>query len=692
MTDVTMPNGDVVSFPDDMPDEEIRSLIATKFPEEIAALGQEPMPAPAPEGKSIAGDIIAFQKGLSDTATWGFGDEMKAYMQAGIRSGLDPNVAFDQAYNHFLNKARAGAAEAQAESPYMYGAGQITGAVAAPAAATPKAISKGVAHAAQKGFVPKLAAYTGLGAVSGGLYGLGTGETTEERAGKALEYGGYGGFGGLVAPAAASLAGRAKALFSKKASTAAKLAAPQTKEAAQEVIETIAEQSDELAPVTGAGKAFAKVEKQLRSDLGDNYDAVLDAYKKGDISLAELNQSRTRTLAIGAAQYAGGKARAQQFFDPKIAGSYDRVIANIGKNITDVENYHTTADDLLKAGRAKAAPIYAEAYEAAFKPSDKITEFLNRPSGKAALIKAKKIAADEGVDLDNEAPFVLYDYIKRGFDDVLDGYRDKTTGKLVLDTRGRAIEGLRSDYVKELKSLNPKYAEALKESGDYLSINGAMEKGRKALKTDAEILKRQIKEMSEPEKRAYQLGLGKAIRDEVGRVAEGANPYRRILGSPEKQRRISAVLSPRQYKALERGLKAEDRLFKMRNEILGGSPTIGKGEAKGMIESGISAVDNVSQVPRKTMIAGLRKFYDGMNDEVASKVSEILYETDPAKKLLIINKLSKSATMTKAEKQLVKKAYFEQMDQFDVLKAPLAIAGGHGVPEVIDTVKGQEND
>ena len=33
MPDVIMPNGDIVSFPDDMPQEQIKSLIVGKFPE-----------------------------------------------------------------------------------------------------------------------------------------------------------------------------------------------------------------------------------------------------------------------------------------------------------------------------------------------------------------------------------------------------------------------------------------------------------------------------------------------------------------------------------------------------------------------------------------------------------------------------------------------------------------------------------
>jgi hypothetical protein len=40
MPQVRMPNGDIVSFPDDMPPEQIRELISRKFPEVSAAPAQ----------------------------------------------------------------------------------------------------------------------------------------------------------------------------------------------------------------------------------------------------------------------------------------------------------------------------------------------------------------------------------------------------------------------------------------------------------------------------------------------------------------------------------------------------------------------------------------------------------------------------------------------------------------------------
>jgi len=62
MPNVRMPNGDVVAFPDDMPKEQIKSLIASKFPElakpqQAKASPQEDQPGEKPSTMEIARDI-----------------------------------------------------------------------------------------------------------------------------------------------------------------------------------------------------------------------------------------------------------------------------------------------------------------------------------------------------------------------------------------------------------------------------------------------------------------------------------------------------------------------------------------------------------------------------------------------------------------------------------------------------------
>jgi len=608
---------------------------------------------PDAQGGGFLEGVETFGKSIPRGLTFGFSDELAKPIQAGVMALRGAEDPWGEAEK--LRQARLqDLSQLQEANPLAGIAGEVIPAIATGAVGGALLPAGAKAYAVAK----PIRAAAGAGAVSGGLYGAGTGEGGAiERGAQAGEYGLYGAGGGVVGGA---LLSRAKALLGRKR------AAKGLKTTGQDVLQEVAERAEEVLPVEGADKAFGKVAKALKQDLGADYDDVLNAYKAGDASLAELNQSRTRTLAQGAAQYSGGKAKAQEFFDPKVAGSYERVMKTVRENVSGVDSYHTTADDLLAAGRAKAAPLYDEAYESTIANTD----ILKTPEIQDALNKAYKQYPTELSDAAPDSIKAL-DYAKRVLDDDINKAQRAGEGNFA-----RSRVNVKNSLLNEMDAASPAYKKARAEAGDYLQINNAMEQGRKALKTDSELLAKEFKELTDPEKQAYQIGMGKAIRDEVGKVAEGANPHRRILGSPEKKARISSVLSPTQYKKLESGLMAEDRLFKMRNEVLGGSPTAGKQEAKNLIATTTQGVDDIMQIPRKTMIAGLRQFFDGLNDNTASKVSEILYETDPIKKLEILNKIGLSKDFTPQEAKIVKKTYFDAADQFDVMRTMGAVGGG----------------
>jgi hypothetical protein len=651
--EVTSPEGVVfdVTAPEGASEAEVISYAQSNFPQQETQEAIEPV--------SLGQKAGNVWEGIKQGATFGLGEEAQAAIAAGVARPFIEQP-YGELYGQALGELRGELSQAREESPYLTGGGELAGAMLTGGAAAAKLLPQGArAYVATR----PIRGAAGLGALSGGIYGYGTGEGgAAQRGAQAGEYGLYGAGGGVFG----ALLGRAKNILSRKKATR------ELKTAGQDVIQEVAERGEDIVPVEGGEAAYGKVAKALKRDLGADYDDVLSAYKSGDASLAELNQSRTRTLAQGAAQYSGGKAEAQKFFDPKVAGSYERVMKNIRENVSGVDSYHTTADDLLAAGRAKAAPLYDEAYEAVI--SD--VNVLKTPEIQGALSRAYKQYPTELLDANPDSIKAL-DYAKRVLDD--DISKAQRAGE---SNFARSRIDIKNTLLSTMDDASPAYKKAREQAGDYLSINNAMEQGRKALKTDSELLAKQFKSLPDAEKQAYQIGLGKAIRDEVGKVAEGANPYRRILGSPEKQKRISSALSPRQYKRLESGLKAEDRLFKIRNEILGGSPTAGKQEAKNLIATTTQGVDDIMQIPRKTMVGALQKFRLGLNDKTASKVSEILYETDPIKKLDILDKLKASKDFTPQEAKIVKQVYFDAADKFDVLRARGAIGGG-ALPAII---------
>ena len=243
--------------------------------------------------------------GGADMALFGFADELKSMALAGVRSGLDPQVSYEKAYDHFVNKTRQKQEELQQENPLAYGAGQVAGAIATPLMASKTAIGKGLAtgvsNAASKGFVPALGATTGLGVASGGLYGVGSGTTPEERAGMGLVYGGFGGIGGSAGTMVSSIAQRAANIFARK--NAAKALAKN----ATAPTSNVAINKDSL-PTTvgkGSGDVFLKTKGQ-RTQLPKQQRLESEAMAglHGDAServmrSAAISQSRERKGFVG---------------------------------------------------------------------------------------------------------------------------------------------------------------------------------------------------------------------------------------------------------------------------------------------------------------------------------------------------------------------------------------------------------
>jgi hypothetical protein len=158
----------------------------------MAIAGQESQPVTgAQQEKGFLANQLenlqAAQAGAADMATFGFWDEAKAGIQGAVRPDLG--------YDYFLDKQRQNAEQLQENNPYAYGSGQLGGAVATGIAAAPLAGIRGINAAVQAR--PYLSA-AGIGVVSGGLYGAGTGEGgAKERAESALYYGAGGGVGGV---------------------------------------------------------------------------------------------------------------------------------------------------------------------------------------------------------------------------------------------------------------------------------------------------------------------------------------------------------------------------------------------------------------------------------------------------------------------------------------------------------------
>lgn len=316
-----------------------------------------------------------------------------------------------------------------------------------------------------------------------------------------------------------------------------------------------------------------------------------------DAVLADAGGTNTRLLSEAVANSPGRAAQmATEQLEGRVASQPMRVKQDIAKATGQKGNYYETIDDLNLARRTSAAPLYEKAYAKGPVTSTYIEDVLQDPIMKEAMRKGMEIerllARSRGEKFDptdyaikgfNEAgdPLIdkvpnmrLLDATKRGLDDVLEHYRDTTTGKLVLDQRGNAINSLRKQFVKELDDLNPDYAPARQAYAGPSAAKDAMAQGMDALGQPPEVIAKMVKGMGEADRDAFRLGVTRSMQDIVGKTPDGANATRRIFGNDEIKQRVKAAFGDDDaYNAFVQRMEAEQQFVKTRNEVLKNSVT-----------------------------------------------------------------------------------------------------------------------
>lgn len=255
--------------------------------------------------------------------------------------------------------------------------------------------------------------------------------------------------------------------------------------------------------------------------------------------------------------------------------------------------------NVAKALSDSRAAASRPAYEAAYlhpainpdvmKPEGEIGALLSRPSMRAGLGNARKIAAEEGVDMttlgidlnaQGEPVFAkvpswqTLDYIKRGVDNVVEQYRDKTTGKLVLDTYGRAADATRTEFRNTLKGLNPDYAKALEAySGPSTSLD-ALKAGEEFLRREPEEIAARLGSLGTGDQEFYRLGAASSLRKAIAKTGAQGDEARKIVGNAYTRMQLRPLFDTQEgFDNFINSVTAESRMFGTRFNVLRGSQT-----------------------------------------------------------------------------------------------------------------------
>jgi len=366
----------------------------------------------------------------------------------------------------------------------------------------------------------------------------------------------------------------------------------------------------------GADAAGAKLVAQKLAEDHIDPAVAADILQNGigngvPVMLADLGNN-TRALA-GSVSRQPGAARdiAMSATMDRQMGQGDRIRDAISGNLGPTTDVLAESERLIQQAKQAASPLYEKAYANPPIATPKLQKILETPAGKDALRRALTIAQNEGRDpkalgfsLDAAGNVTLnpigsiaddgaaglqinltpqrkasystqtLDYVKRGLDDIIEGYRDQTSGKLRLDEAGRAINGVKSSLLTEMDRLNPDYKAARLAYAGPASLNSAMIDGQAALTKSASEINHRIKNMGPPELAQYALGLRSSMADAVDKGGDAANKVRMLIGTPAKRKALERVFGGQGgLQSFLDSLELEQRAFSTYQAVNGGSPT-----------------------------------------------------------------------------------------------------------------------
>ena len=668
---VTMPDGTNVNFPDDMPSEEIKGLITSKFPNDVPTEEES-------FGEMLTGHYESARDKLRARGAEFY--ETQQATEAGEQTGVEAAL-------QIAGKNIVGAG--------LDVVGEVVGTVAETAwdYAIPDVITEPTEEYAKE-VMESDWGKAGLAAMKKGAKAYGEWAAENPRFARNLES--ITNIAAVAIPVKLKLGGKVKKLVPKLPKLP-KLPKPPPGGALEKVVSAGGKAVDAVAVSSTAvrnkvinilKKEGAIIEGELKPDklpapIKQIYDKLkaesktdeeflekVEGLITSDKTLAELGGKRVAGLAEAVAVYPAGREIAEEFFEEAVKQAPKQLEDVLAETISGKKDYYKAADEITEIGREKASPHYDEAYAAnQSMTSPVIDNILATPSGKkalreavkdmqnemalvakpskelgevyrdlAAVGKAKPLAKGESVGAGLKLRTL--DYIKRSMDKTINtAQRQGNTGEY------QRLLALKRGLVAELDKLDETgaYKKAREVSGDYLSNTAAMEEGTRFLKDRYQEIRQKMAKMGDAEKEAYKIGVIKVLQGRLDDVTDGGNIAAWFTKRSNRDR-LDEVLSAKDYNTLLKKAVDTDELFKLKNKVIGGSPTAHRTMAADItsaVDAVLGGVSGLGKGASVIMIGKvvIRKLFGKLNDKQAGEVAKLLFETDTRKKATIAKKL-----------------------------------------------------
>lgn len=720
----------VVEGPDDASDDELIDFAQAQLrdagsqyaetPVTVRRPVEQPTIAPVeeePQRPGVARNLRVAEMGrgeagirdiINNAALLGLSDEASGAVDALINVATSPFTGrFNpgQAYADGRDAERIRLEDALAHYPVAGPLAQIVGgfAGAAPRAALGVGVAAADALAGPQTVRGAIRAGAGGGALAGGIAGFGGGTGTETSLVGATLGAGFGGVLGGAAPVIGNAIGRT-------VTAANRLVGRGQGGVAREIVADALAADANTGATAGAimDRAHALGVPAMLADTGESV--------RGLVASVGRKPGASRTTVLNA-------------ITERQRGQGERIRGAIERDLGPITNTFDEGDELTRVARERAAPLYEAAYAEPANTSAELQSLMQTPTGRQALSRAYRIAADErrdpaslGFVLDeagnpvlNGAPTAALDqvaaargeldaaqaayraardsadgasmeaarariegarstlrtveqaltnapaegsavtagsptvqtldYVKRGIDDVLDQYRSPLTGRLQLDESGRAVEGVRQQFVREVDRLHPEnYGRARAEYAGPAASRQALETGADALNRSPQELERQIANLDPGQVPFYAQGYRNSLANSIERRVDDADKARALVGSPARRNALEAVFPGEGLDRFTETLAAEQAANQTFRAVATGSQT-----AERIAADELTSDAGLAETAMGSVLRGTKGGWPGLIGEIWARsreagkfgvgeagksirqsVASLLTETDPA--------------------------------------------------------------
>ena len=386
----------------------------------------------------------------------------------------------------------------------------------------------------------------------------------------------------------------------------------------------------------GAGRAIGGIGRLitgrsaddiLRRRIGDEQvTKTLTDLQKSDIAiLPDVAGDEIQGLTRAVGRLPVAKNIVSDALEGRSEQATKRITQALSRDISNVDSYFASLDDMAKARASVAQPLYAKAFkETPNIDTPRINELIGDERIQRAMNTARRTFG-VAADVPNNSLQMLDD-TKKVLDD--------TIGKAVRageNQRARAFTLLKNDLVKEIERVNPTYKEARRVFSDFTSLQDAQEAGLNFTKQTPEQLKQAMKLLDPSQREAFRIGVRENLQRTVSRTADQADPAKRIFGKELQREQLRAVFGDGDnFNRFARKMREEIAAAKTKFRVLAGSRTdINLSDDGEFIESvGTIARTQglVGQIDLAlgAVIKAAKNRYTGLTQKNARELAEIL--------------------------------------------------------------------